>query len=113
MISNETKENLYKKEIIIEPSSQYENSSKITKNLNLPKKDYTNLTNIKSYFQNTSDIYKEKVLNIEAKQNIKEKKNASLSPCISKITGESIILKIDKMKEKLIYNSFIDLKPIK
>ena len=39
MISNETKENLYKKEIIIEPSSQYENSSKITKILNLPKKD--------------------------------------------------------------------------
>ena len=40
MISNETKENLYKKEKIIEPSSQYENSSKITKILNLPKKDY-------------------------------------------------------------------------
>ena len=43
-----------------------------TKVLNLTKKD-DNLTNIKSYFQNISDIYKEKVLNTtDTKYIIKE-----------------------------------------
>ena len=80
----------------------------------MTKKD-DNLTNIKSYFQNISDIYKEKVLNTtDTKQIIKEdKKNYSISPCISNISDESIILKIDKMKEKLIFNSFLNLKQTK
>ena len=80
----------------------------------MTKKD-DNLTNIKSYFQNISDIYKEKVLNTtDTKHIIKEdKKNYSISPCISNISDESIILKIDKMKEKLIFNSFLNLKQTK
>ena len=82
--------------------------------LNLPKTQ-NDLANLKSYFQNSSEINKENVLNItDTQQIIKEKKrNSSVSPCLSRLSDESIIIKIDKMKEKLIYNSFINLKQIK
>lgn len=81
--------------------------------LNLPKTQ-NDLANLKSYFQNSSEN-KENVLNItDTQQIIKEKKrNSSVSPCLSRLSDESIIIKIDKMKEKLIYNSIINLKQIK
>ena len=109
----ETKKCLNNKDIInvIQQTNIHRNLIQI---LNIPKTN-NNLTNIKSYFQNTSDIFKDKILNTtDTKYNIKKKKrNSTISPCLSKNTDESIILKIDKMKEKLIYNSFANLKQTK
>ena len=117
IISNEINQDLNQKEQI-NIKNQSTNSpinlfhSK-EKNFNHQKRDNINLTDIKSYFQSSSDIYKEKVLNTEIKENLEENKNSSISPCLSKLSDQSIVIKIDKMKEKLIYNSFINLKQIK
>mgnify|MGYP007101907819 CR=1 FL=1 len=80
----------------------------INKNENIKN---ISLSRLKTYFQNSFELNKEKNLKTESK--LKEERNSSILVCASKILDESANFNINKQKEKIIFNSFINLKQIK
>ena len=81
-------------------------------NLDLKKQEnLTNISKIKSYFNNSLD--EEKKLNSEKKLDSNEKRNSSISVCFSKVLDETLNFNLNKSREKIIYNSFSNLKQIK
>ena len=130
----EQKKDMDKKEVKIENINNITNRN-LTNNINISfvqigsgnynKKEniISNLNNlpfpkIKEYFNNSLKLYQGKSLKTEETQlNEKEKKHSSLSPCIS-ILNETLYFnsnymgneKLYSKKEKLLYNSFINLQ---
>ena len=88
-----------------------ENFNKADKIIELANKPNIYFPKIKEYFKNPFKIYKEKNLETETRLYEKEEKDYSILPCISKILDETININSNKIvKEKLLYNSFINLK---
>ena len=83
-------------------------------NLNLNKQEnITNIAKIKTYFNKSLELDEEKKLNSENKLDSNEKRNSSISVCFSKVLGDTLNSNLNKSKEKIIYNSFTNLKQIK